>query len=361
MGRYAYWLSNVKGLTAHKILKLLKACGTAEEIYGMSENLLAKVEDLQEKDRESILKGRKNWDLDKEWGRLQEKGIGFVSMEDESYPKKLRYLMNAPYSLYYIGSLPSEDTKKVAIVGARTRSAYGSQIAEQLSEALTKNGVDVVSGMAMGIDADGHKGALRGGGRTYAVLGCGVDICYPRTNWSLYEKIPCHGGIISEYSPGTPPVAALFPQRNRIISGLSDYVVIVEAREKSGSLITADFAMEQGKEVYAVPGRITDDLSRGCNQLIQQGAGVITSVEDFLKEIQLDTSNLAVQIDFRKNLLEKDELLVYALLDFYPTGLGTMVEKTPYGLSELLDILERLEHKGFVKETIPNYYIKNVY
>lgn len=361
MSRYAYWLSNVKGLTSHKIVQLLTTCGSAEEIYGMSEKLLEKVEALQEKDRKSILVGRQNWDLDKEWGYLQEKGIGFVSMEDGYYPKKLRYLMNAPYSLYYIGNLPSEETKKVAVVGSRTRSAYGSQIAEKLSEALAKTGVDVVSGMAMGIDADGHKGALRGGGKTYAVLGCGVDVCYPRTNFSLYEKIPRQGAIISEYPPGTPPVASLFPQRNRIISGLSDYVVIIEAREKSGSLITADFAMEQGKEVYALPGRISDELSRGCNRLIQQGAGVITSVEDFLKEIQINTSNLAVQIDFRKNLLEKDELLVYALLDFYPTGLGTMVEKTPYGLSELLDILERLEHKGFVKETIPNYYIKNVY
>ena len=144
---------------------------------------------------------------------------------------------------------------------------------------------------------------------------------------------------MTEDAQETPPLAAYFPQRNRLIAGLSDYTVVIEARLKSGSLITADYAMEQGREVYALPGRVTDELSQGCNHLIQQGAGVVTGVEDFLKEIQLDTSNIASQLDFRKNLLEKDESLVYALLDFYQVGLGTVVEKTTFGTGELLPVM----------------------
>ena len=360
MSMYAYWFANIAGLTAGKRSRIRQSGMLAEAVYGFSEKELGRLEGIVQEDVDAILKSKKEWNLEKEWMRLQERGIGFVSQEDESYPKKLSYICNAPYALYYLGKLPREDRKRVAIVGARTRSAYGSQIAGKLASCLGAAGVDVISGMARGIDADGHRGALDGGGESYAVLGCGVDVCYPKSNAYLYEKLQEQGGILSEFPPGTQPLASHFPRRNRIISGLSDYTVVIEARLKSGSLITADFAMEQGREVYALPGRITDPLSQGCNSLIAQGAGTITSVEDFLKEICLDTSNLAQQLDFRKNLLEKDEGLVYSLFDFYPIGLGTMVEKSPYGLSELLSILERLEHKGFIRETIPNFYIKTI-
>jgi DNA processing protein len=358
MSRYAYWLANITGITAHQIMCLRQTCSSSQELYELTEKQIRAIPNVEKKTIERLLVSRKNWNIEKEWYHFQEKGIGFVSLEDSAYPHKLSTIVNAPYALYYLGHLPEENKKRVAIVGARTRSAYGSQIADKLAGALAQAGVDVISGMARGIDADGHKGALEAGGKTYAVLGCGVDVCYPRSNEFLYHRISGQGGILSEYPPGTPPLPAYFPQRNRIISGLSDYIVIIEARIKSGSLITADFAMEQGREVYALPGRITDTLSQGCNSLIQQGAGVITSVEEFLKDIQIMDNCPMVQLDFRKNLLEKDELLVYAVLDFYPIGLGTMVEKSNYSLSELLDILERLEHKGFIRETIPNYYIR---
>lgn len=360
MGMYAYWLANIAGMTPHKTEMILQKCGSAREVYGLGATALRAIEELTETDVETILSSKSTWNMEKEWGNLQERGIGFVSREDDAYPPKLKNIINAPYGLYYLGKLPDKNKKSVAIVGARTRSAYGSQLAEKLAGALAQAGVEVISGMARGIDADGHRGALQAKGDTYAVLGCGVDVCYPRSNRYLYEQIPGQGGILSEYPPGMAPLPALFPQRNRIISGLSDYIVVIEARQKSGSLITADFAMEQGREIYALPGRITDSLSQGCNRLIQQGAGILTGVEDFMEELQLDTANMSGQMDFRKNLLEKDELLVYALLDFYPIGLGTMVEKSPYGLSEILDILGRLEHKGFITETIPNYYIRTI-
>lgn len=360
MSMYAYWLANISGMTSARIEAVRQVCGSAQELYGMGEERLRKIQGIAAKDVENILHSKKIWNIEREWISLQERGIGFVSKEDERYPQKLINIRNPPYALYYLGKLPNENRKRVAIVGARTRSAYGSQLADKLAGTLAKAGVDVISGMARGIDADGHKGALDAGGETYAVLGCGVDICYPRSNRYLYEQIPQQGGILSEFPLGTAPLSSLFPQRNRIISGLSDYVVVVEARLKSGSLITADYAMEQGREIYAFPGRVTDVLSQGCNRMIQQGAGVITSVEDFLMELKLETANFDGQLDFRKNLLEKDELLVYALLDFYPVGLGTLTERSPYGLSEVLDILDRLENKGFARETIPNYYIRTI-
>lgn len=360
MSKYAYWLSNVRGMTVHKISLFREQGLFAKDIYRLGESTLHKLGFLREQDIESIIESQKNWNLEREWQHILEQGIGFVSLEDDAYPKKLAGIIRAPYSLYYIGRLPEEGKKRVAIVGARTRSAYGSRIAEDLAKALAQSGVDVVSGLARGIDADGHRGALEGGGQTYAVLGCGINVCYPKSNRYLYDKVIAHGGILSEYPPDTPVHASYFPQRNRIIAGLSDYTVVVEARVKSGSLITADFAMEQGREVYAFPGRITDSLSQGCNRLISQGAGIVTGVEDFLKEMQLDVTNICGQMNFRKNLLEKDEMLVYSLFDFCPVGLGTLVEKTGYSLSEVLDILERLEQKGFVKETVPNFYINTV-
>ena len=357
---YGLWLANIPGITQFKIRLIREVCPVAEELYAMSDETIAKIPRLEKADVCRIIESRKNWNPEREWMKLQEKGIHFVTLEDAVYPEKLKSIHNPPYALYYMGKLPDPEAKSVAIVGARGRSAYGSQVARQLAEALAHAGIAVVSGMARGIDTDGHMGALEAHGETFAVLGCGVDICYPKQNDYLYRHIPENGGILSEYPLGTEPMAALFPQRNRIISGLSDYTVVIEARTRSGSLITADYAMEQGREVYALPGRITDPLSQGTNALIRQGAGIYTGVEDFLKDLQFLDANSYVQSDFRKNLLEKDESLVYSLFDFAPVGLGSLIQNSPYGLSEIMNILERLEQKGFVKETIPNYYVKTI-
>ena len=357
---YRYWFDNIKGMAPVKKQMLYDAFEGAENIYHATESAIGKVSGIEIADIGAILESKRRWNLEKAWTRLQERGISLVTLEDSEYPVKLRQIVAPPYALYYRGHLPGQDRKSVAIVGARGRSAYGSQVARTLAKRLAEVGVDVISGMALGIDTDGHMGALDGEGPTYAVLGCGVDICYPKSNKYLYEQILQKGGILSEFLPGTQPLPALFPQRNRIISGLSDYVVVIEARMKSGSLITADYAMEQAREVYALPGRITDELSQGCNHLIQQGAGVFAGVEDFLKEMQMAGTLKNGQMDFRKNLLEKDETLVYSLFDFHPLGLGSLVEKSPYSLLEVLNILERLEQKGFVKETIPNYYVKTI-
>ena len=358
--KHAYWLHNIPGIGNTKIRLLYKAASSAEEMYYMPLQQLKKVEGITEEDIKAIQKSKKKWDLDREWFRLMEQGIGFVSQEQLEFPEKVRHIHNSPYALYYVGKLPDENQKTVAIVGARMRSAYGSQVAEELGKILAQNGIQVISGLARGIDRDAHQGALEGGGDTYAVLGCGVDICYHRENRYLYNKMIESGGVISEYPPGRQPAPGQFPARNRIISGFSHCVVVVEAKEKSGSLITADFAMEQGKDVYAVPGRISDPLSQGCNRLIKQGAGALISIEDFLSDLSILSEINYAQLDFRKNILEKDESMVYSLTDFRPIGISTLVEKTGISISRLLEILERLESMGLIKETFTNYYIRTL-
>ena len=359
--KYAYWLDNISGIGIAKKRYLLETTCGAEELYEMPVNHLKRINGLTEEEVQRIIKSRKEWNVDKEWFDLMGKGVGFVSLEQKNFPEKLRNIPDVPYALYYIGSLPEENRKSVAIVGARGRSIYGCEIAQNLSKCLAEHGVQVISGLAKGIDTDAHKGALEGQGNTYAVLGSGVDVCYPKENKYLYNKIIDTGGIISEYPPGTEPRPGFFPLRNRIISGLSDCVVVIEAKEKSGSLITADFAMEQGRDVYALPGRITDKLSMGCNQLIKQGAGIVQSVEDFLADLDIIAENTCAQIDFRKNLLEKDERLVYSLIDFHPIGLGTLVDKTSFSIAYLLEILKKLDSLGLVKETFTNYYVRRIF
>lgn len=356
--RYAYWLDHIPEIGAGKIRHLYKEVPTAEEIYHLPKSQLEKIAGLKPEDVDAIENSRKCWDVEKEWFHLMEKGIGFVSVEQDSFPEKVRNIPGAPYALYYVGNLPDETRKSIAIVGARGRSAYGSEVTRHLAKALSERGVQIISGLAKGIDTDAHKGALDGGGETFAVLGCGVDICYPQENRYLYQNILESGGIISEYPPGTPPIPRQFPPRNRIISAFSDCVVVMEAKERSGSLITADFAMEQGRDVYALPGRITDNLSKGCNQLIKQGAGILSNIEEFLEEWSLLTEMSYSQMDFRKNLLEKDECLVYSLTDFRPIGLTTLIDKTDFSVPYMMGILKRLEDLGMIKETFANYYVR---
>ena len=358
--KYAYWLHNIPGIGNEKIRQLYKEASCAEEIYHLQLPQLKKVQGITEEDIKAIHKSQKKWDVDKEWFQLMEQGIGFVSQEQTEFPEKVRHIHNPPYALYYVGNLPDEHQKTVAVVGARVRSAYGSQVATEIGKILAQNGIQVVSGLARGIDRDAHQGALEGGGSTFGVLGCGVNICYPSENKYLYSKMIENGGVISEYPPGTPPIPGRFPARNRIIAGLSNCVVVVEAKEKSGSLITADLAMEQGRDVYAVPGRISDPLSQGCNRLIKQGAGALISMDDFLSDLEVLSEINYTQMDFRKNLLEKDESLVYSLTDFRPIGVATLVEKTGISISRLLEILEKLESLGLIKETFTNYYIQTL-
>ncbi len=358
--KYQYWLSNIPGVGCKTIHRLLGQAGSAEEIYFLKKEQLEKLAGLSDRQVLAITERKMDWDLEEKYAKLGENGTTFLSYEMDSYPEQLRNIVDAPYSLYVKGKLPDFSKKRVAIVGARMCSDYGKTMAERIAEKLACCGAEVISGMARGIDAYGHIGALKAGGDTFAVLGCGVNVCYPRTNQKLYESILTQGGIVSEYPPDTEPIAQLFPARNRIISALSDVVVVVEAKERSGSLITADFALEQGKDIYAVPGRSTDALSQGCNNLIRQGAGILNSVEDFAKDLELCMKVDAVQENFNKLLLEKDESLVYACLSLRPKSMEDLLKKTGFPMPQLADILQRLIQKDFITESFKNYYIRKI-
>ena len=347
---YAYWISNISGIGTKTIHQLYKYCGSAKAVWYLSGSELKKMYGITEEAAGRISCSKAGWDLDKEWENLQKRGIHFVSLEQSMYPSRLRQIYDPPYSLYYIGRLPEDQKPAVGIVGGRICSPYGKDIAKRSGRCLAKNGVSVISGLARGIDSCGHAGALDGGGCTYAVLGCGVNIVYPPENAALYERIVKHGGILSEYPPDMPPRPGFFPMRNRIIAGLSDLVLIIEAKEKSGSLITADCALEQGKDIYAAPGRITDPLSAGCNRLIRQGAGILLSPEDLVREpLILPEKN--------KLPLEKSERMVYSCLDLHPKSMEKISEETALDIATLAEILFALEEKGLVQEAWQNHYI----
>lgn len=224
-----------------------------------------------------------------EW--VKQQGIWYASYEEAAYPAKLRNIPDPPYGLFVKGSLPRKEVPAVAMIGARACSEYGKLVAREFAQKLAGRGVQIISGMARGIDSISQEACLKAGGSTFAVLGNGVDICYPPEQIELYREVTGQGGLISFYAPGTPPMAANFPPRNRIISGLADVILVVEARKKSGTLITVDMALEQGKEVGIIPGRITDSLSQGCHELMKQGATVIVDPEQLLEILQ-DTFRL---------------------------------------------------------------------
>lgn len=243
--------------------------------------------DADPKELKEILPGKQydKFSMIRDFKESPDEPLSFVSIYDPEYPERLRNISDPPLGLWYYGKLPEEDIPSVAVIGARDCSDYGRFIATSLGEYLGKSGVQVISGLARGIDGIAQKACLDAGGLSCGVLGCGADICYPPSNKPVYEKLKEKGCIISSYPPGYPAIAANFPPRNRIVSGLSDAVIVIEARQKSGTLITVDMALEQGREVFAVPGRITDRLSDGCNGLIGQGANVFLSPEIFLCEL----------------------------------------------------------------------------
>lgn len=358
---HKYWLACMVNLIGvNQIHRLLGRFGSAREIYHLEKKQLLEMPYLKEETADKLIRTKKETEIEASWEQLLKKDIRLVTIEEKEYPDRLRTLPAAPYGLFIKGRLPKEGQKSAAIVGARLCSEYGREIAGRLGEVLAEAGVEIISGMAKGIDSAGHYGALRGAGNTYAVLGCGTDICYPAGNERLYGKILRDGGILSEYPPGTPPLAKNFPMRNRIISGLSDVLVVVEAREKSGSLITADAALEQGREVYAVPGRLGDGLSSGCNRLIKQGAGIILSPEDFLKDIGIYKSKKEFKKNFSKNLLEKEEMLLYSVLDLQPKNINEIINATGFEASECIRLLAELEAEGYIRETFQNYYIRTL-
>ena len=280
---YKLWLALLcPGLRLAVPAKLSEYFGSARGVYEAEVHELLLCGLLNEKELDEIRLAQKRglpYDRKERW---DVQGIRFICIDDDGYPAGLRDIADPPYALWYRGELPGAGQLCVGIIGARSCSDYGRRSAEYFGRELAKAGVDVISGMAAGIDGLSQAACLEAGGKSYGILGSGPDVIYPRSNGRLYQDLIKNGGVISEYIPGTAAIASNFPRRNRIISALSDVLLVIEAREKSGTFITVNFALEQGCDVYALPGRIDDPLSAGCNRLIREGAGVACSVEDVL-------------------------------------------------------------------------------
>ena len=355
---YEFWLAGLR-LPARKKYLLRQYMKTGRAVYYIEETEISQIGFLTERERNTIRQAQKEKGLKEVYDRSCEKGIRFVPYFSPDYPEKLREIADFPFALFVKGRLPDRVSRKAAVVGARRCTPYGEKYAVEFAEKLASCGVEIISGLARGIDGMGQRGALMGGGRTFAVLGSGVDVCYPREHIGLYVDIQEQGGgILSEYPPGTPPVSQNFPTRNRIISGLSDVVLVMEARERSGSLITADLALEQGRDVYALPGPVNSDLSRGCNRLIQQGAGILISPEALLEEWNLPCARQVQKSGKNEKVLETPENLVYSCLGLYPKNIDSLAQETKLGVRELMNALITLELQGSIKEISKNFYIR---
>ena len=295
--------------------------------------------------------------------------IVYYDKGKKEYPERMKSFSDMPEGIYVKGRLPRDDRPSAAIVGGRVCSAYGREQARRFAREMAASGVQIISGLASGIDAAAHEGALEGGGTTFAVLGCGVNICYPRENYPLMRKILAQeGGVLSEFPPGERPLAWHFPQRNRLISALADLVLVVEARKKSGSLITADFALEQGKSVYALPGRVNDSLSEGSNRLIAQGAGIAVEPSVLLGELGISgrpplSEPPGEQGDSAKRrtdrtYTEEERRILQALEDGSRT-LEELHQISRCPIPQLSSLLVRLQLDGVIGEEGKNsYYLK---
>ena len=369
---YFYFLQSVPGIGNKTIASLTAHFETAKNIYSASEKQLQQF--LSERQLKQFIKEKDSKDIIEEYRKLLDRGISYFPIMDCRYPKRLLEIPDAPQAIFVKGKLPQEEIPAVAIVGARNCSPYGSLMAMEYAKILAFNGINVISGMARGIDGIAQNAALHHGGRTYAVLGSGVDVCYPKENLVLYNDIIVTGGIISEYLPQTQPQANLFPKRNRIISGLSDVLMVIEAKEKSGTLITVDMALEQGREVYALPGRATDSLSSGCNRLIRQGANLLPNPTEFLEEFKeylIRTKKSIKTISVRENqpsfhvTLTREEQIVCKNLDYTPKTSSAILrgvneeESMDLNISKLMEILTNLCIKGIVGHSCGTYYLVN--
>ncbi len=345
-----YWIgfNLIKGIGAVRLRALQAHFGDLAIAWQAPADALMAA-GLSAKIVERIMAIRATVDLDSLVERLNEQNIKVLTWDDPAYPLRLKEIDQPPPILYARGELTEDDSWAVGIVGTRRVTAYGRQVTEELGTFLAQNGVTVVSGLARGVDAIAHQAALRAGGRTLAVMGCGVDRIYPPENRQLAERIMQSGALVSDYAPGTPPESSNFPPRNRIISGLSMAVVVVEAGETSGALITAQFAVNQGREVFAVPGNILAPQSRGTNRLIQQGARPLLAAQDILDALNL--TRVTEQRAVRKVLpSDSVETQLMGVLSHVPIHVDEIRNQTGLSMDRVSATLVMMELKGLVRQ-----------
>ena len=357
MDQKRYWVgfNLARGIGAVRLQALIRYFGDVGSAWQASPDKL-RAAGLGPKVVERLVEIRRSVELDKLCDRIAAQGIQVLTWEDDNYPPHLKEIEQPPPVLYVRGEVLAEDHFAVAIVGTRKVTPYGRQITEELSAFLAGNGLTVVSGLARGVDAVAHSAALKAGGRTMAVLGSGVDRIYPPENLALAEQIMARGAIISDYPVGTPPESSNFPPRNRIISGLSMAVVVVEAGETSGALITAEFAAGQGREIFAVPGSILAPQSKGTNKLIQQGALPLLSPQDIMQALNL--TRVGEQKAARK-ILPGDavEAQVLDLLNNEPVHVDEIRNLTGLPIEKVSATLVIMELKGMVRQVGGMHYV----
>lgn len=345
-----YWIgfNLIKGIGAVRMQALIQHFGDLEIAWNAAPADLARA-GLGLKLIERVVQARGNVDLEKVWAKIEGQGIKVLTWEDEAYPQRLKEIDQPPPVLYIRGEYLPDDLFAVAIVGTRRVTAYGRQITEELASFLAANGMTVVSGLARGVDAIAHQTALQAGGRTIGVLGSGVDRIYPPEHRALADQMLERGAIVSDYAPGTPPDASNFPPRNRIISGLSLAVVVVEAGETSGALITAEFAAEQGREIFAVPGSILAPQSKGTNKLIQNGALPLLSVNDLMQA--LDLTRVGERKAMRKMIpTDETEARLLNVLGEEPLHVDEIRNQAELPIEKVSAALALMELKGMVRQ-----------
>ncbi|MCD6425823.1 MAG: DNA-processing protein DprA [Anaerolineales bacterium] len=355
--RTKYWVgfNLVRGIGPVRLERLLQHFGDIQSAWEARSYQLAAA-GLNENLSREMIRIRENTCLDELMETIQKAGIKVYYWDHPHYPERLRHITQSPFVIYLKGDLIENDIWGVAIVGTRRYSDYGRQITGELARMLAGYGITVISGLARGIDGIAHQGSLDAGGRTIAVLGNGLDIVYPPEHKKLAERIVNHGALISDYPIGTPPDGSNFPPRNRIISGLAKMVIVIEAGQKSGALITAGYAAEQGKEVFAVPGKITSPASKGTNLLIKQGAHPLLSAQDVLD--LLNMSLISEQRTVQKTLpSDPREALLFQAVGDEPQHVDEISSQVNLPIEEVTSTLALMELKGMVRKTFGMKYV----
>jgi len=357
MSDLRYWVgfNIVRGIGPVRLRALLDYFGSVERAWRAPSEGLRRA-GLDSRSLKNLLQVRAKCDLDQALEQIAAAGARVLTWESADYPHLLREIPDPPPVLYVKGTLTEEDVWAVAVVGTRRASVYGREVTRRLTSALARSGITIVSGLARGIDSEAHRAALEAGGRTIAVLGCGIDQVYPQEHHKLAQQIIAHGALISDYPVGTPPEGRNFPPRNRIISGLSLGVLITEAGMRSGARITADYAAEQGRDVFAVPGSILTHGSTGTNALIQEGAKAVLGPEDVLEELNL--TMVAEQMEARQVLpADETEAALLSHLSAEPTHVDELQQQLELPIAQVTSTLALMELKGMVRQAGGMKYI----
>jgi len=357
-----YWLAwnKISEIGPKRFHRLIEYFGSAENAWFVKSEEISKVLSLSNKISSRISEEKNNINPEKELDLLDQHKVRVLTINDESYPENLKTIHDPPPVLYFKGNIIKQDKNSISIVGSRKATYYGKMVAENLSKDLALAGLTIISGMARGIDTAAHRGALSVNGRTIAVWGCGIDLIYPPENRRLAKEIEESGAVITEFSFSTLPESQNFPRRNRIISGLSLGTVVVEAAEKSGALITADFALEQGREVFAVPGNITSSLSNGAHNLIKQGAKLVNIYRDILEEIPgiVTQETNTKEINPKQFSLSAEDQIIYKIISNEPIHIDEIIRISKLSASKVSEILLNLELKDLIKEIEGKKFIK---